>query len=257
MPRPKLYKTQGVVLKQTPIGEADRVLTIYTPDIGKVRAVARGARRARSKLGGHLEPLTHVRISVAQGRTLDAVTGVETVHSFRPLREDLQRVSKAVYLAELVDSITADESPNVHIFELLLTTLDRLQKAEAPAQLMRYFEVQLLRHSGFGPELFVCVECGSKLEPGDHLYSCAKGGILCPRCRAPSQALLPLSLNAIKVLRFFQREEHATVAELSVGATLLEELEPLLRTYVRYVLDREPKSAEFMSLVASNTPGAS
>ena len=119
---------------------------------------------------------------------------------------------------------------------------------------MRYFEVQLLWHSGFGPELFVCVDCGSKLEPREHLYSCAKGGILCPGCRASSrESLLPTSLNAIKVLRFFQSEAHARVAELSVGATLLEELECVLRTYLRYVLDREPKSAEFMSLVASTS----
>ena len=251
---PKLYKTQGIVLKQMPLGEADRILTFYTPDIGKVRAVARGIRRARSKLAGHLEPLAHVLVSVAQGRTLDTVTGVETAHSFRGLREDLQRVSVAVYLAELVDGFTAEESPNVHIFELLLDTLAQLQKTEAPAQLIRYFEVQLLWHSGFGPELFVCVECASKLEPEDHLYSCAKGGILCPRCRVSlSEAALPISLNAIKVLRFFQREAHAKVAELNVGVALLEEVARLLRTYVRYVLDRELGSAEFMSLVASTT----
>ena len=254
MPKPKQYKTRGVVLKQMPLGEADRVLTIYTFDMGKIRAVGRSVRRAKSKIAGHLEPLTHVQVSVSQGRSLDTITGVETVHSFRPLREDLQRVSKGVYLAELVDSITADESPNIYIFELLLETLAHLQTAEDSRQLMRYFEVQLLWHSGFGPELFVCVDCESKLEPREHLYSCAKGGILCPGCRASSrESLFPASLNAIKVLRFFQSEAHARVAELSVGATLLEELERVLRTYLRYVLDREPKSAEFMSLVASTS----
>ena len=254
MARPQTYKTQGIVLKQTPIGEADRILTLYTPDMGKVRAVGRGVRRTRSRLGGHLEPLTHVLVSVAHGKALDTITGVETVHSFRRIKEDLRRVATGVYLAELVESISAEHSPNLAVFELLLNALGRLQEADDSPLLIRAFEVQILRHSGFGPELHRCVECGSALEPGDHLYSCAKGGLLCPECRVPpGEAVLPLSLNAIKVLRFLQRETYARAAELSASPPLREEIERLLRTYLWYVLERELKSADFMNLVTSPT----
>ena len=257
MARPRTYKTQGIVLRQMPLGEADRILTLYTPDLGKVRAVARGVRRTKSRLSGHLEILTHVRVSVAEGRSLDAITEAETIHSFRGLREDLPLVTKAVYLAELVDSFSTEQSPGATIFELLLGALDDLQTAEGPDQLLRQFEVQLLKHSGFGPELYRCVECRTVLEPGDHLFSCAAGGVLCPQCRTRSvDALLPLSLNAMKVLRYFQHEDQARVGELKVTAALLNELERILRTYIRYVLERDVKSAEFMNLVSGSRSAA-
>jgi DNA repair protein RecO (recombination protein O) len=256
MARPRIFKTHGVVLKQMPVGEADRILTLCTPDTGKLRAVARGVRRTKSRLGGHLEPLTHVSLSVAQGRGLDTITEAETIHSFRGLREDLQLVSRAVYLAELVDGFSAEQSPSAAVFDLLLDTLGRLQKADSPPRVLRHFEVQLLRHSGFGPELYRCVECRSVVEPGDHLFSCPRGGVLCPQCRVqPGEAMLPVSLNAMKVLRHFQREAHAGAARLGVPPAILRELERLLGTYITYVLERELKSTQFMNLVAPTTRG--
>jgi DNA repair protein RecO (recombination protein O) len=255
MARPRIYKTQGVVLRQMPLGEADRILTLFTPDMGKLRAVARGVRRTKSRLGGHLEPLTHVSVSVAHGKALDTIAEAETIHSFRGLREDLGRVSRAIYVAELVDGFSAEHSPSPNVYRLLLEALHRLQESSGSGQLIRYFEVQLLRQSGFGPELLRCVECRSDIEPGDHLFSSAKGGVLCQRCRPPSgEALLPLSLNGMKVLRYLQREEYAKAATLTVPQALEDELERVLGTYTRYVLDRELKSADFMHLV---TPGRS
>ena len=252
MARPRTYKTQGIVLKHTPLGEADRIVALFTPDMGKLRAVARGVRRPKSKLGGHLEPLTHVLVSLAQGRNLDTITEAETIRSFRGLREDLRLVSRGIYLAELVESFSVEQSPAAAVFELLLNALAWMEKADSSELPLRYFEVQLLRNSGFGPELYRCVECNATLEPGDHLFSSAKGGILCPQCRAPSEeALVPLSLGAIKLLRFMQREAYPKVAELRVPPVFLEETERLLRTYIRHVLERELKSAEFMNLVTS------
>ena len=254
MARARTYKAEGVVLRQAPIGEADRILTLYTREMGKLRCVARGVRRTKSRLGGHLEPLTHVLVSLAEGRTLDVITEAQTLQSFRGLSEDLQRVSKGVYLSELVDTFSVENSPNLAVFDLYLNTLGGLQGAESPSQLMRYFEIALLGQSGFGPELHRCVDCRSVLEPGDHLFSCLKGGILCAECRVlPGEALLPLSLNSVKVLRYLQREDYGSVSRLRVPLVYLREVERLLTTYVRHVLERELKSAEFMNLVSTGT----
>ena len=179
---PATYKTQGVVLKQTPIGEADRVLSIFTRDLGKVRVVARGVRKPRSKLAGHLEPLSHVAISVSRGRSLDPIKEAETVRSFRGVRENLQLVSEAVYLAELVESFSAEDQSSPVVYRLLLDALDWLETNGDSRGLMRYFEVRLLGESGFGPELHSCVECRATLEPGDYLYSSEVGGVLCDDC---------------------------------------------------------------------------
>ena len=247
----KTYKTQGVVLKQPPIGEADRILSILTPDLGKVRVVARGVRRTKSRLAGHLELLSQVSISVSRGSALDHINEAETLRSFRALREDLRRVSEGVYLAELVESFSVEEQPNPTLYRLLLEALEWLEASEAAAQGIRSFEMQLLDNSGFGPELHQCVECRSTLEPGDYLFSSARGGVICGRCKAMSgDALLPLSMNANKVLRYFQREGLRSASALDVPPAILSEIDRLLRTYIRFVLERELKSAEFVELVA-------
>ena len=252
MARPRTYKTEGVVLRQTPLGEADRILTLYTQDMGKLRAVARGVRRTTSKLGGHLDQLMHAALSLSVGRNLDTVLEAQAIHSFRGLREDLDKLSQAVYLAELVDGFSVEQSPNTALYNLLLSTLNALEAGRPPAPLMRYFELHLLRHSGFGPELHRCIECRSALEPADHLYSCAGGGVLCQDCRVTSrEALLPLSLNAMKVLRFFEREPFDRALSLGVSNELLGQAERLLGTYIRHVLERQLNSTEFMKLVAS------
>ena len=248
----RTYKTHGVVLKQTPLGEADRILTLCTHDRGKVRAVGSGVRRTKSRLAGHLEPLTHVRVSVAEGRDLHHVIEAETVHSFRALREDLDRMSVAVYLCELTDSFTAEGAPSPEVLDLLLATMRLLESGETSPMLVHAFEVKVLGHSGFGPEVQRCVDCRSDLEPGDHLYSSSAGGTLCPACRVRSEdAMVSVSMNAIKVLRFLQREDLGRGASLSVSAALAGEIERLMSIYIKYVLERELKSTEFMKLVAA------
>ena len=251
MVRPRTYKTRGVVLKQTPLGEADRILTIYTPDLGKLRAVARGVRRTTSRLAGHLEPLCHASISVSRGRSLDAISEAETIRSFRSVREDLERLSEGVYLAELTDSFSVEEQPSPDIYRLLLDALGSLEKSEEARRTARYFEAQILSRSGFGPELHQCVECRTRLEPGDYVHNSAKGGVLCDDCKALSEdALLPLSLNANKVLRFLATAGIERAEALQVPSAVAGETDRLLRSYIRYVLERELKSVEFMDLVA-------
>ena len=253
MPTPRTYKTEGVVIRQIPLGEADRILTLYTPDMGKIRAVAKGVRRTKSKLGGHLELLTRVVVSASVGRNLDIVNEAQVIQSFRALREELSSLTKALYLAELVDAFSVEHSANDSVYRLLLAALDQLEATEQADLLLRHFELHLLDYSGYRPELYSCVECRSDLEAGDHLFSCAKGGVVCPRCLHTSRdAMIPISLNAMKVARFLIREEgFARVAGLQVSQRALGELERLLRTYVRHVVERGLKTAEFMSLVSS------
>ena len=252
MAKPRTYTTEGIVLKQMPLGEADRVLTIYTPGLGKLRAVARSVRRPKSRMAGHLEPLTHTRASISEGRSLDHIGEAETLQSYRPLREDLELVSKAMYLADLVDSFTVDRSPSEAIFHLLAGSLARLESAPNADQVLRYFEVRLLQTSGFGPELRECVECRAALEPATHLFCPAAGGILCAACGPSAKgSLVPLSVNAIKVLRFFQREPPDAADALEVPPPVLREAARALRTYTTYVLERDLKSARFMNLVVA------
>lgn len=247
----KTYRTRGIVLRHVPIGEADRIVTIFTPELGKIRAVARGVRRTRSKLSGHLEPLTYVAASLAHGRTLDVISEAQTVRSFRGLREDLALMSKSVYLAELADAFLAEREAGRDMFGLLFDCLAALESAAEPSRLLPWFEVRMLGLSGFGPELHECVECRLTLEPGDYVYSGDLGGVVCDGCRAASGGqVLPLSLGANKVLRYYAGRDLGEALDLAVPPPISREVSRVLRSYIRHVLERELKSVEFMDLVA-------
>ena len=151
MPAPRVYKTAGIVLRHRKLGEADKILILFTPNYGKVDAVAKGVRRPTSKLAGHVEPLTHSSFLLARGRELDIVTQAETLEPLTPLREDLERVGRALYVAELVDRFTADRQESYSLFRLLLETLRRLATHDDLDLVLRYFEMQPLQETGYRP----------------------------------------------------------------------------------------------------------
>ena len=138
--RVRTYSTEGVVIRQSDLGEADRIVTIFTQDLGKLRVVAKGVRRPKSRVGGHLELLYQVGFSAAYGRSLDVVTEAQTVRIFSALSRDLERLSQAVYMCDLLDAFTAERSPNYPLYLLALSSLGWLESKNDPWLLVRYFE---------------------------------------------------------------------------------------------------------------------
>jgi len=165
MSKPRTYQTEAIIIKKTKLGEADRILTLYTPHLGKIQGVARGVRRPRSKLAGHLELLTHSQVSLARGRNLDTITGSQNINSFFPLKNDLELTAHALYATELVDQFTADQIENYPLFQLLLETMHRLCLAGDNELVLHYFELHLLNEVGYRPQLQQCVSCRKTLEP--------------------------------------------------------------------------------------------
>ena len=247
---PKIYKTEAIVLRHFAFGEADYLLTLYTPNAGRLKAVVKGARRVKSKLGGHLEPLMRTSLLITRGQNLDTINQAEVLDGHRAVREDLDRLSQAIYMMELVDAITPEEQPNYPIYRLLLDTMRSLTEDASPL-LLPYFQLRLLGHSGFMPELYQCVECRETLAPGRHRFIPDRGGSLCDSCHPLNVSVLPLSLDTLKVLRFLQKEEYTGgVGRLHLEQETLVELERLLEAMMRHVLDREVKAARFLSQVA-------
>lgn len=243
MSKPRNYQTEAVIIKKTRLGEADRILTLFTPHLGKIQAVARGVRRPRSKMAGHLELLTHSLISLARGRNLDTVTGSQTIDSFLPLKSDLELTAHALYVIELVDRFTADNEENQPLFQLLLETLHHLCQGDDSELVLRYFELHLLDRVGYRPQLHHCVSCRSALEPVVNSFSPSAGGVICPHCRQEQTYTYPLSVNALKVLRFFQNSDYQPSSKLKMDPELSQELETVLRNYLNYLLEGEVKSA--------------
>ena len=246
MAPPRTYRCEAVILSYTPLGEADLLVSMYTQDQGKVMAVGKGARRSTSKLVGHLEPLTVVKMSLANGRSMDVISQAEVIHSFSELKGDLTGISKGLYLAEMVDGFGAEDSPNPGLYQLMIDTLTVLQADPGLEMPLRFFEFHLLQVSGLMPELYHCVECRTELEPDAHRFSPNVGGTLCLDCNPEDAHLRPLSLRALKVLRLIDRSGILEASKLSIDSSLAEELKSLLSTTVSYWLGREIRSNSFL-----------
>jgi DNA repair protein RecO (recombination protein O) len=241
----RVYRSEAVVLRRLDFGEADRILTLYTPVSGKLRAVAKGVRKPASKLGGHLELFTRVKLLLARGRNLDVITGAETLDPYRGLRDEggdgdaLERIGAAFYLAELLDRFAEEGVENRAVWDLLTHDLRALSDGVAPVIVTRHFELRLLGYLGYRPNLTTCAACDRPLEPVANTYSVEAGGVLCPDCRAEDPLAEPLSVNALKLLRLLERETPAGVARLRIGPDVLAEVESILRLSIRPIAERD------------------
>jgi len=254
MDRERLYRTEGIVLKRSDLGEADRVLVLLTPRNGKLKVLAKGVRKVPSRKAGHVECFMRTQFLVARGRTFDIVTQAEVADTYAGLRSVLDAVTYAYYLAELVDAFCEEGEENEALYRLLVHTLERLSSGDDPTLLARYFEVKLLTYVGYRPELQRCVTCGARHEPASVFFSLSEGGARCRPCGERAPAATHLSLGAFKVLRYLQDQEYAAIRGLQMRAETAREVEQVLRRYLTYVLERNLRSVAFIGLVQSNVP---
>ena len=253
MAPPRVYRCQGITLRKAAIGEADLVVTIFTPQNGKLRGVARGARRPTSKLVGHLEPLTLGWFSVARGRELETISQAQVIDALPAVKESLPMMTRGLYIAELLDGFAPETGPAPGLYRLACDALRALPGAADPEAPLRYFEFHLLRLTGMLPELYQCVECGSAIAPEAHRFSVNLGGVLCPRCAPPEAVVRPLSLRAMKVLRLMHRGALAETAALSLNPALAAELKAILSGAVRYWLGKEIRAGQFLERLQDET----
>ncbi len=244
--RPRVYRTRGVVLKRTDLGEADKILTLYTFSTGKVRAVAKGVRRPGSRLGGHVDDFAYADMLLARGRDLDVVTQSQTLDPFRRMREELWRASYGYYLSELVDSFTEERIENEPLFDLLVESYRRLGEGNDPFTVVRFFELHLLDLVGYRPELVHCLRCRAEVRPEANYFSPPLGGVLCPGCGHGEVAASPISLNGLKVLRYLQRLNAPPSGGLRLDLATRRETESTMRSYIEHLLERQVKSTAFL-----------
>ena len=255
MGSPRIYRVEGLTLRKAAVGEADLVTFLYTREQGKLEALARGARRLTSRLMGHFEPLTLLRLSVARGRSLDTVVEAEVVNAFAAVKANYASAARGLYVAELIDGFSAASAANPALLDLALLTLDSIgERADAADDdpeidlALRCFDLQLLRLSGFLPELYQCVECGAELEPERHRFAPGAGGALCPDCATPPELVVrPLSLPALKVLRLLHRTESpAQLPRLHIPAAVRREVHGILTATLQHWLDRQLRAQAFL-----------
>ncbi len=258
MPRqPRSFRAEAVVLRHSDWGEADRLLSLFTREKGKLRAIAKGARKVRSRKGGHLEPFTRVTLQLAVGRDLHIVTQAETVDAYLSLRDDLEGLGQASYVIELLDRFTYEEGDNVPLYNLLTDTLGRLTKTSDPNLTLRYYEIRLLDLVGFRPELMKCAHCGEDIKAEDQYFSAEQGGVLCPIGGRGVEGVRPVSMDALRYLRHFQRSSYKRAARAKIPPAIHRELEILMQHYLTYTLERGLNTPAFIRKVRRGNPGKS
>jgi len=244
--RQRSFRAEAVVLRHADWGEADRLLTLYTREAGKVRALAKGARKVRSRKAGHLEPFTHVRLLLATGRDLLIVTQADTVDAHLPLRADLERTGYAAYVVELLDRFVYEEGEHPSLFRLLTQTLTRLDSEPDVWPAVRYYEMRLLDELGFRPQLFNCANCEAEVLPQDQFFSPAQGGVLCPRCGAGLPGVRAVEVETLKYLRHFQRSSYPLARRAHPASGTRQAVEELIQAYLTYLLERGLNSPQFI-----------
>jgi len=249
-PDSRSYRAQGVVLRHMEYGEADRILSFYTLEYGKVQAIAKGIRKMRSRKAGHLEPFSRVELMLARGRNLDVISQAEAQSTYEHLRADLKLIAYAAYVVELLDRFTYEEGENRPLYNLLVNTLARLD-AGSPAQtVVHYYEVQLMDLLGFKPQLQVCVACGEKIKPEDQFFSAKLGGALCPKSLSADPGAWKVSLGALKYWRHLQRSSWNKVKNLEIPQEVELELASLLERYLTYLLEYGLRTPGFLKAVS-------
>jgi DNA repair protein RecO (recombination protein O) len=245
---PKVLRSQrveAVVLRHYDYGEADRILTVYTRELGKLRAIAKGVRRMHSRKAGHLQPFTRVSLLLARGRNLWIVTQAQMQDTYLSMREDLEKTAYAAYVVELLDRFSYEEGENRAIYRLLTAVLKRIADEHDAFLAVRYYEIRILDLLGFRPNLFHCVQCEKEIQPEDQYFSALLGGVLCPGCGFNLKAH-SISMQTLKYMRHFQRSSYRDASRAKLTPEVRDELEAILQYYLTFLLERNLNSPSFI-----------
>ncbi len=234
----KYYTTKGIVLRTYKLREADRIIVLISPDRGMIRAVAKGIRKTKSKFGSRLEPTTHVSMQIHKGKgDLDLITQVETLDHFRTIREDLNRLTKAIAMLEAVDQVVLPGEPAMELHRMLLGALKTLEGNDS-ALVTPGFYLKLLALEGSGPIVDQCVACG---RTDVVAFSTEEGGVMCENHRIG----IPVSTSAVELLRLILGG-HLGKALNEQESAATKEVEKIAREALEFFLERRMRTTTLL-----------
>ena len=242
-----LFDTDAIVLRHYELGEADKIIVLFTKERGKIRVVAKGVRKTKSTLAAGLEPFTYNHVLVYQGNSdLGNLSQCEIESSFAELRDDFVKMSYASYAAELVNELTIDKDDNKLLFDLLLITYRLLSDSDKNNLIIRTFELKLLNLLGYRPYLEHCVKCGVQLDKS-FKFNALEGGLVCGDCAAAANN--KISLGTIKFMKRLLDLNYKGIMKLDLPAYAKEELAAILPDYIESIIDKKLKAVSFLEMV--------
>lgn len=243
-----LYKAHAVILNSLDYGESDRILTFYTKEHGKIKGIAKGARRSKKRFVGNLEPMSQIKLIFfhTEKSELMRVEDANLIEGFQSLRMDIDRLSQACYLLELTSEMTREGQTQPAIYDLLAGFLKLLDNGGDMGALVRFFEIRLLASLGYMPHLSGCVVCKGALEGLDRKFSSEKGGAVCRKCSGSLPGLVTVSPPTMGFLSMALKFDSDKLGRLKPNAAFLNESERLLYDFIKFQIGKELKTKKFM-----------
>jgi len=243
-----LYKTEGIVLKSTEFEEADKIVTIFTKDYGKITAIAKGVRKTKSKFGSSLEILTHSIFLFYKGRNIDIVSQTEILESFFSTSREVVKFAFAANCVEVVNKLTEERETNIGLFNLLKEVLHYLRKADDPKLLALSFKWQTMSILGYRPSLDHCCRCNKIVEDQKEMYfNIKEGGLVCNNCIAEDKKeCIKVSLYFVKLLRRILITHLSTISNAIIPDNKMKELEKITNIYIGYHSEKSFKTDRFL-----------
>jgi len=244
------HRTEAIVLRLLDYGESDRIVTFCTAGYGKIRGIAKGARRSRKRFANVLEPFCCSRLLFSRRGpdSLALIDSSEAISHFPLIRADLEKTLAASYLIDLTDQFTPDDKKNEALFKLLRDFLFLIEERPAAESLLRFFELRLLKLSGYDPVLDHCLMCKKPVGTATlYRFNAADGGLTCTGCRPPGTEGLPVSLGTIRTLLLGREAELDRLGRILLSGQTAAESRQLMAHFIRHILGRELKSLHVLN----------
>lgn len=246
-----LRRTEGIVLRTIPFGEADLIVTYLTPDFGLLKTFAKSPRKIKSRFGSSLEPLTHSRISFwgKEDAALPRLTQSDIIHPFQSLRDTLDCFLKVSEILELTLHFIPERDANKRVFSLLLSTLKSIESDRNENLLINHYKIKFLKFVGFAPKLDFCGRCGKN----GYCFYISHGSILCEACAKGSEPTrteidLPIRISPV-VLKLYTdllTWDTQKIKRIRPSDKLLSELSDIINMHIKYILAKPLKSEAFI-----------
>ena len=249
-----LFTTNAVVIRTLDYGESDKIVTFFTKDFGKIKGIAKGARRSKKRFQNALDLFSHLRLIFfdREGMGLVRAEGCDILNSFPKIREGLKKIFYGNYFLELVNEMAWEREANREAFDLLLSFLSILDEMEAEEERLRVFEIRMLSLFGYQPNMRRCDSCKEdweNLKTVPVFFSIEKGGLVCERCSKGRNHLVPLSLGTARLIERISQMELSKIHRLRFTSQALSESRQLLPRFIAYQLGKELKSLKAINSI--------
>ena len=249
-----LIETEAIVLKQFDLGETDKIITFYTKDHGKIRAVVKKARNSKNnKTSAIVLPYCYNNIKVYKSKSLDRINYVENIHRFEELRNNLNKMAYATYFSEMVEKTGMEYHPNPLLFNLLLETFNKMISIENEdlEKINIVFKLFFLEIIGIKPTINYCYDCGKRIITSSRqLFNVKEGGLICSECaRVKNDSLYNLKQNEIDLVKRIYRNNINALDDITVDKKILDKLDKLIDEFIIYHLDIKLKSDDFLQII--------